>query len=267
MPEGHTIHRLAQDHHKWFAEQKLTASSPQGRFSDGAKKLSGKVLSKVHAHGKHLFYDWGSSTLHIHLGLYGKFRTHKLPPPEPRGAVRLRVIGDDRAFDLNGPTACELLTKAEYKALRERLGEDPLRDDADPDVAWQKICRSRSAIGGLLLNQAVIAGIGNVYRAEILFLLGIHPATPGNTLTREEFDDIWKLTSDLLKIGKRYNKIIVSDPKDVGKPRSRMTGAERLLIYKKKFCGTCETQVDILKIAARKMYACPVCQPERDGGM
>lgn len=264
MPEGHTIHRLAQDHNKWFAGQKLTASSPQGRFSEGAKKLSGKVLGKVHAHGKHLFYDWGKSTLHIHLGLYGKFRIHKLPPPEPRGAVRIRVVSEERAFDLNGPTACELLTKTEIAALLDRLGEDPLRDDADPDVAWTKISRSRSAIGGLLLNQAVIAGIGNVYRAEILFLLGMHPATKGNTLTRGEFDEIWKLTTDLLKIGKRYNKIIVANPDEVGKPRSKMNRTERLLIYKKKFCGKCETQVDILNIAARKIYACPVCQPERE---
>lgn len=264
MPEGHTIHRLAQDHDKWFAGQKLIALSPQGRFSDGAQKLSGKVLQKVNAHGKHLFYDWGHSILHIHLGLYGKFRNHKNTLPEPRGAVRLRVIGQDQAFDLNGPTACELLTKSQLATLRARLGEDPLRDDADPDIAWHKISRSRSAIGGLLLNQAVIAGIGNVYRAEILFLLGLHPSTPGNTLTRTEFDDIWNLTTDLLKIGKRFNKIIVSDPKDVGKPRSKMTRAERLLVYKKEFCGMCETPIDVLKIAARKMYACPVCQPERD---
>lgn len=264
MPEGHTIHRLADDHNKWFAGQKLLASSPQGRFADGARKLTGKTLKKVHAHGKHLFYEWGQSTLHIHLGLYGKFRQHTNPPPEPRGAVRLRVIGDKQAFDLNGPTACELLTKKEYAALQDRLGEDPLQDDADPDIAWDKIHRRRSAIGQLLLDQSVIAGVGNVYRAEILFLLGIHPSTKGRDLKRKEFDRIWKLTVSLLKIGKRYNSIIIADPKDVGKPRSRMNRTERLLVYKKTDCTKCGAPVEIAKLAARKLYFCPVCQPERD---
>lgn len=263
MPEGHTIHRVAEDHNKWFAGQTLKATSPQGRFTDGAKILNGKLLSRVHAHGKHLFYEWGNSTLHIHLGLYGKFRRHKTPPPEPRGAVRLRVVGEDRAFDLNGPTACELLSGTEFQKLRSRLGEDPLRDDADPEIAWQKISRSRSAIGQLLLNQSVIAGVGNVYRAEILFLLRLHPSIRGNELTRSEFDDIWELTVRLLKIGKRYNKIIITNPDDVGKPRSKMNSSERLLIYKKPHCTVCETAVDVWQLASRKIYACPVCQPER----
>lgn len=264
MPEGHTIHRLAADHTKWFAGQKLQALSPQGRFTEGAEQLSGKVLKHVKAHGKHLLYEWGRSTLHIHLGLYGKFRKHKTPPPEPRGAVRLRAIGEQFAFDLNGPTACELLTKAEVKKLRERLGDDPLRNDADPDRVWEKLSRSRSAIGQQLLNQAVIAGVGNVYRAEILFLLGIHPATRSNTLSRSEFDAMWNLTVDLLKVGVKHNRIIVADPKEVGKPRSRMNRNERLLVYKKPNCGTCETPISIDTIGARKIYYCPACQPERD---
>ena len=153
-------------------------------------------------------------TLHIHLGLYGKFRRHKSPPPEPRGAVRLRVVGGEKAFDLNGPTACELLSQPKVNALLNRLGVDPLRDDADPEKAWDRIRRTRSPIGTVLMNQAIIAGVGNVYRSEILFLLRIHPERPANTFSRDEFDGLWKLTVDLLKIGKRYNRIIIADPKD-----------------------------------------------------
>jgi endonuclease-8 len=147
MPEGHTIHRLAADHHRDFVGQSLSVSSPQGRFTAGARKLSGRTLTAVAAHGKHLLYDWEGNTLHVHLGLYGKFRRHKSPPPEPRGAVRLRVIGEEKAFDLNGPTACELLTKQGVRALLDRLGADPLRDDADPDKAWDRISRTRLPIG------------------------------------------------------------------------------------------------------------------------
>lgn len=165
------------------------AAVSRTRFQDEAKKLSGRKLREVTAHGKHLFYHWNRNLVaHIHLGLYGKFRVHKNPPPEPRGAVRVRMIGKKKSFDLNGPNCCELITGKEHDELRLRLGEDPLRKDASSETVWQKVQNSRSAIGSLLLNQSVIAGVGNVYRAEILFLLGIHPQRPAKEIGRETFD-------------------------------------------------------------------------------
>ena len=262
MPEGHTIHRVAADHNRDFAGQELIVSSPQGRFRAGAKKLNGRLLTSVDAHGKHLLYDWDGRTLHIHLGLYGKFRRHKSPPPPPRGAVRLRVVGEDKAFDLNGPTACELLSAAEVTKLTDRLGVDPLRDGADTEKVWDRIRRSRSPIGTLLMNQNVIAGVGNVYRSEILHLLQMHPERKANSLSRSEFDELWELTVKLLHIGKRYNRIIIADPDDIGKPRSRMNRQERLLVYKKATCTSCESQIKSWKLAARLIFACPVCQPQ-----
>ncbi|MEM6331080.1 MAG: DNA-formamidopyrimidine glycosylase family protein, partial [Planctomycetota bacterium] len=75
MPEGHTIHRLARDHNRDLAGQKLRVSSPQGRFEEGAAQLDGRKLIDVDAHGKHLGYRFtGGHVVHIHLGLYGKFR-------------------------------------------------------------------------------------------------------------------------------------------------------------------------------------------------
>lgn len=262
MPEGHTIHRIAADHNRDYSGQRLAVSSPQGRFTSGAKTLNGRILTAVDAHGKHLFYDWEGRKLHIHLGLYGKFRRHKCPPPEPRGAVRLRVVGDQQAFDLNGPTACELLSKPKLQAVLDRLGVDPLRDDADPDKAWDRIRRTLSPIGTVLMNQNIIAGVGNVYRSEILHLLNIHPERKAKTLARSEFDALWTLTVDLLRIGKRYNRIIVADPEIVGKSRSQMNRSERLLVYKKEFCSRCETPIQSWQLAARKVFACPMCQPE-----
>ena len=261
MPEGHTIHRLADDHNRDFAGQRLQVLSPQGRFDDGAKLLNGQMLKSVEAFGKHLFYRWDKQTLHLHLGLYGKFRRHTLPLPEPRGQVRLRVIGEKLAFDLNGPTACELLTASEVASLKNRLGADPLRADSDPDVAWKKISRSRSSIGTLLMDQSVIAGVGNIYRSEILYLLGIHPSRQGNTLSPSEFQSIWDLAVSLLKIGKRYNRIITTTPEDIGKSRTRMNREERLWIYKKPACIRCNTPIQSWKIAARTVFACPTCQP------
>ncbi len=261
MPEGHTIHRLARDQRKDFKGQKLKVSSPQGRFAAEAKQLSGRVLEAIEAHGKHLCYRWsGDHYLHIHLGLYGKFRRHASPPPEPRGQVRLRVVGKEQAFDLNGPNTCELLTRQEWSTIQNRLGPDPLRKDSDSEQAWQRIKRSRAAIGTLLLNQAVIAGVGNIYRSEVLHLLGIHPECPGQSLTREEFDTLWTTLVKLLEIGVKYNRIIVADPADVGRPRSRMNREERLLVYKKPHCGRCDEAIESWLLGSRKVFACPKCQ-------
>lgn len=261
MPEGHTIHRVARDHQKQFVGQQPAVSSPQGRFRRGASQLTGRELLRVEAHGKHLFYYWaGEVALHIHLGLYGRFRAHRAPPPEPRGAVRLRVVGEERAFDLHGPTACELLEEPALSALRDRLGQDPLRSDQDPEQVWRRISRSRAAMGTLLLNQSVIAGIGNVYRAELLFQHGIHPERPGKTVSRTEFDALWETLVRWMRVGVRYNRIITADAAAIGKTPGRMKRGERLMIYKKQTCGSCGSAVQSWLQAARTIYACETCQ-------
>ena len=141
MPEGHTIHRLAARHAELFAGDKVHAASPQGRFAEGAARLSGTVLEGTEAYGKHLLHHYaGELTLHVHLGLYGKFTDGPGEPPAPVGQVRLRLASDRHWLDLRGPTACELLTPPEVAALRDRLGPDPLRADADPERAYARIC-------------------------------------------------------------------------------------------------------------------------------
>ena len=261
MPEGHTIHRIARDHTRDLVGQKIKVSSPQGRFAEGAKILNGSELVSIEAHGKHLCYRWsGAKLLHVHLGLYGKFRRHKSPAPEPRGQVRIRMVGQAKTIDLNGPTACDVISKKEWTAIQNRLGPDPLRADADPDALWDRMRKSRSAVGTLLLNQAVISGVGNVYRSEVLHLLGIHPETPGHSLSRNEFEQLWKALTDLLKIGVRYNRIIIADPADIGKSRGKMKRDERLLVYKREFCSRCDSPIESWILGARKIFACPKCQ-------
>lgn len=271
MPEGHTIHRVARDHDKLFAGERLKASSPQGRFEEEAAMLSGRRLRGVEAIGKHLFYEWAPrhgakkpNIVHVHLGLYGKFRLHKTRRdgawPEPRGAVRLRIEGGDAAFDLNGPNRCELIDAAERERHFDRLGPDPLRDDADPERAWRRISRSKAGIGTLLMNQEVVAGVGNIYRSEVLHLLAIHPERAGKDVNRREFDLVWERLVELMRIGVKHNRIIISDPADIGKPRGRMTRDERLRIYKKERCPDCGTAVTEWTLGGRKVFACEACQ-------
>ena len=266
MPEGHTVHRIAADHHRFFAGQRMVVQSPQGRFAEEADQLNGKRLESVTAHGKHLFYQFTGRRkkdrlrIHIHLGLYGKFRLHKNPLPEPRGAVRLRMIGQDRSFDLNGPNQCKLISEADHQQLMSRLGQDPLSESANPEVAWIRISKSRAAIGTLLLNQSIIAGIGNIYRAEILHLCEVHPERKGNEIQRATFDKIWETTVRLMQTGLKYNRIITVDRASVDKPLSRLRRDERLLCYKKERCTQCNSSIRKWELGSRSIFACEGCQ-------
>lgn len=262
MPEGHVIHRIARDHHERFSGRRLRVNSPQGRFAREADQLDGKVLRRTEAFGKHLFYHWqGRQIVHVHLGLYGRFRDRPSPPPPPEGEVRLRVIARHAAFDLNGPNRCELLDAESVKKILARLGPDPLRNESDPERAWHRIRRSRAPIGSLLLDQSVIAGAGNIYRADVLFETAVHPMRPGNSLDQSEFDRIWKTLTRFMHWGLKYNRIVNAQPACVGKPRARMSRQEALLVYKKEKCLRCQGPVQSWELAGRVIYACPVCQP------
>jgi len=266
MPEGHTVHRLARDHASWFVGQSLDISSPQGRFENEAAVIDRQRLVSVEAHGKHLFYLFDNHHhLHIHLGLYGKYRVYKhsadAPVPEPRGAVRLRMIGQERIVDLNGPNQCELLDDDAVAGIHARLGPDPLRAGDDPSPAWKRISKSRTSIGQLLMDQSVIAGIGNIYRTELLWRVGLHPLTPGNAVTRRQFNTIWKLACELLAIGVKHNRIITVDIKKIGKTASKLVAGERLNIFAQTTCPTCGGGVEKFVLATRRAYLCSRCQP------
>jgi endonuclease-8 len=262
MPEGHTIHRLALDHRALFAGHVVSVSSPQGRFAAEAVRLDERVLLDVEAYGKHLFYDFGGGDLvHVHLGLFGGFTVHAPPPPAPKDTVRLRISGLQATVDLIGATECRLIDPSVRDAVVARLGPDPLRRDAKPDRAFAKLQRRRTPVGAALMDQSVVAGVGNVYRAEVLNVLGIHPLLPANELTKEQFDELWKLLVGWLRHGVKDRVIITVDPKVVGKPRSRIRKGEALWVYKQDRCRRCGTEVRRWDLSGRWAYACETCQP------
>lgn len=265
MPEGHTIHRAARLQSVALGTGPITVRSPQGRFSDGADLLDGKRIESIDAAGKHLFHCWeDGSVLHIHLGLFGKFRTHrKQPYPEPSTNARLTMIGDSAVY-LSGPTVCEVLTPEEADDIRMRLGPDPLDAEADPERFFASLDRRSIPISAALLDQAAIAGVGNVYRAELLFLSGIHPDRPAKDTTDAERADLWKRSVGLLAIGERLGRIVTVDADEVGsQPVRDIPAGERLYVYKRAGdpCRRCGTEIRSWDMRGRTVWACPTCQP------
>jgi endonuclease-8 len=263
VPEGHTLHRLARLHQRKFGRRPVAVSSPQGRFADGAAIVNGRALRRATAYGKHLFHHYeGGPIVHVHLGLYGSFTDADVPMPLPVGEVRMRMAGADFGTDLRGPTACEVLDEAQVDAVIARLGPDPLRKDADPASARKRIVKSQRPIGGLLMDQAVIAGVGNVYRSELLFRHGISPYRPGKDLTADEFDALWTDLVELMGIGYRRGKICVVRPEhDHGAP-SYGKGRPRTYVYRRAGdpCRVCGTPVLTAVLEARNVFWCPSCQ-------
>lgn len=258
MPEGHTIHRAARDHRRAFSGQKLSVTSPQGKFSEGASLLDSKSCQTVEAIGKHLLYRFqNSSALHIHLGLFGRIRKNPLPLQPPKGEVRVRLVSKTHFVDINGPNICEVLDKSGVDALFKRIGPDVLRADANPEISFQKIQRSGLPIGQLIMDQSIMAGIGNIYRTEILWRQAIHPEIPGQAISRHTFDRIWDDAAYLLDIGMKKNAIVTVDAQLFSKKRS----SEKYNIFGAESCPKCKGDVRRLEINKRRAFVCDTCQP------
>jgi len=273
MPEGHTLHRLALDLAAAFAGRPLRVTSPQGRFETEARQLDGQVLEGADAWGKQLFLEFpGERYIRIHLGLYGKLllSSYAAAPPEPVGQVRLQLIGPPvegaTYADLRGATACDLMTQAQVDAVVARLGPDPLREDADPERAWARISRARGPIGGLLMNQEVLAGVGNVYRAELLYRHRIDPMRPGNTLTHRQWRAMWDDLVVLMREGVAVNRIDTvrpeHTPEAMGRPPRKDDHGGEVYVYRRtgQPCLVCGTPVRTAVLQARNLFWCPRCQ-------
>jgi endonuclease-8 len=271
MPEGHTIHRIARDHGKLLAGRTVRVSSPQGRFDVDARRVDAAVLERIEPYGKHLFYRWSTGEVgHVHLGLFGKYRVqHTDHSPEPVGQVRMRLQtepNEDRntyvTIDLAGPTACSIDPPSVRKDILARLGPDPIRRGSKPAAMIERIERSSRGIGDLLMDQSVVAGIGNVYRAEALFVAGIHPLRSGTNCDRAELEALWATAQGMLRQGVKDGRIVTVSRDDLGIPPGvRVKRGEATYAYKRDRCLLCGDEIQRIQIANRTSYHCPTHQP------
>lgn len=332
MPEGHSVHRIARQFARNFVGRPVAASSPQGRFAEGAALLDGRIVESVQAVGKQMFLQAeGELWLRVHLGLYGawdfsgeilvdptiasangrmgqtnqrgtdlddtpilddagenslasigaprKTRVHvrmseatkgladegvQWPPPVV-GQVRLRLLTDATCADLRGPTACVLQTPDEMLATVAKLGPDPLVGDVqEGEERFVTAVRRRGVpIALLLMDQSVVSGIGNVYRAEMLFRARLDPHTPGRDVAEEVVRGLWWDWVRLLAIGVETGQMMTMDDLTPEKYRAAMAHRDdRHWVYHRAGlpCRVCGTDIVLEEIGARKLYWCPRCQ-------
>lgn len=313
MPEGHTIHRLARAMTAAFGGSRVRLSSPQGRFETEAAFLDGWCFTRAEAVGKHLFLPFAPSPdseprhfIHVHLGLYGSWTfsgsnevlsAHAIGAPRrarevgadvgwasvvPGPNVRLRIRGEFALADLTGPNQCRVVDAAQKAAIVAKLGPDPLRADANPDDFVARIKKSRKAIGQLLMEQSVCAGIGNIYRAELLFRARLNPYVPGRDLSVPLVRDMWRDLVPLMEYGVKTGRIVTTQPEHRSRHASLNERAvpvyqngdddpnaipreESFYVYHRQGlpCRLCDTTIREAEMAGRNLFWCPTCQRPR----
>lgn len=331
MPEGHSVHRIARQFDRNVVGRAVAASSPQGRFAEGASLIDGREAVGVRAVGKQMFLEFEDALwLRVHLGMYGAWdfsgeilldptiasangrmgqtnqrgtllgepvmdeagenlltsigaprrarghvrmseQTSARPdddlewPPPIVGQVRLRLLTEVTCADLRGPTACQLQTPDEVQATIAKLGPDPLVDDVagSEDRFTAVVRRKPTPIGLLLMDQNVVSGIGNVYRAELLFRARLNPHTSGRDVPEEIVRGLWRDWARLLSVGVETGQMMTMDDLDPLQWRSAMANRDdRHWVYHRAGlpCRVCGTAVLLEEMGARKLYWCPSCQ-------
>ncbi|MFM8927721.1 MAG: Fpg/Nei family DNA glycosylase [Rhodoluna sp.] len=262
MPEGHSVQRTANWFNKHLAGTKIKVDSPQGRFSESAKLVNNRRLLTARAIGKQLFLDFDNQqTVRVHLGIYGKWRYFESIETESIGQVRARFFNKNHLADLRGPTVCEVIPTDEVAHHERRLGPDPTNPDPrklNQQRFIQRVLSSKSAIGLLLMNQSVISGVGNVYRAELLFRARVSPHRLGIELSEGQALEIWQDAVKLMKIGVAKGFMVTREEQ----LSSKKIHDERNYVYKREGlkCLRCKGKVVLEVMASRKLYYCPGCQ-------
>ena len=261
MPEGHTVHRFACEQQELIG-LRLTVTSPQGRFAHQAALLDRHLLLGVEAWGKHLLHHFeGGHHLHIHLGMQGKLLrdvTGRRPLPQAR--VRLEAPAVGVAWELVAPSRCEVLDDDRVAGLLAGLGPDPLRDDTDAETVLRRLAGDGREIGEVLLDQSVLAGAGNVFRAEVLHACRIHPRRPASALSAAERSCLWETLRHMMEVAVEEGRILTV-PAQEGVDRATLAETEARYVYKQERCRRCGTAVETATIGGRTSYACPTCQP------
>lgn len=186
-------------------------------------------------------------------------------PPDPVGQVRVRLLNETVCADLRGPTACEVLSPEEVNLVLQRLGPDPANANTEEERARfiERAAKKRTPIGLVLMDQSVVAGIGNVYRAELLFRAALNPHTPANALSESTLNALWDDWAKLLDIGITVGQMITVDGLEGAAYRRALVDRnERHWVYKLEGtpCERCGTNIALEEMGNRKLYWCPGCQ-------
>lgn len=262
MPEGDTIFRAAARLRPVLEGQPVARARARWERIDAAS-LVGRTITKVEARGKHLlfFFDDGRA-LHSHMGMTGSWHIYRLGEPWQKPEQRAAIVleGAEYLVVCFTPKTLELLSAAGVKRHPhlQRLGPDLLSEEFDEQAALAGFrARPTTPIGEAVMNQTLAAGVGNVYKSEVLFLLHHHPLTPVGMLSDDE----------ILELLRKSRELMLQNLD--GKPRTTRHALDRRRYWtygrSGEPCFICGAAIQVVRQGdlGRTTYFCPQCQPSR----
>lgn len=259
MPEGDTVwqaaHRLDEALHGAIVTR-FDLRVPRAATAD----LRGETVHEVVARGKHLLHRIGDYTLHTHLKMEGEWHVYRPGERWRRPGFRARaIVGTERSeavgFDLG---VVELIRTADEPKVVGYLGPDPLSEDWDPETAAARLAADTRPIHVALQDQRNIAGFGNEYASELLFLRGIHPLTPAN---ETDAPALVALGARTIRANReRVNRTFTGD--------TRSGRTDWVYGRERRACLRCGAPIRSMMLGAdptreRNVFWCPNCQPEQ----
>lgn len=233
-----------------------------------SRRVRGREIVGIERRGKNIVIRLsGDGVLAVNLGMTGRLLPSAAGGGEPSGtrhpAVRFGlddgetlVFDDTRRFG-----TLECLSSEEWLVRSQRMGPEPLAEAFTCEALWRGLRPSRSPIRSWLLDQRKIAGVGNIYANEALFLAGVHPARRARTLTRKEACALHKGVQVVLQRAIEAGGTTLRDYRDASGARGRY--ATRLAVYGRdgEPCLGCESDVQRAVFGGRSAFYCPTCQP------
>jgi endonuclease VIII len=279
LPEGDTIFRAARTLHRALAGRSVTAFESElpalNRVHEDAP-LTGRTIEGVNAVGKHLLMHFsGGLVLRTHMRMNGSWHIYRAGERwrRPRRDMRIRIrAGEFDAVGFNIPVA-EFTSEpalSRHHDLRA-LGPDLLADEFPLAEAMQRMRRqATAAIADALINQRVVAGLGNVYKSEILFICRINPFVPVREVSDADLTTVLDTSRRILRANVSEDLAPMTTYGGYRRTTRRASPRERLWVYGRARlpCRRCATPIRAVKqgVDARLTYWCAVCQPGRSAG-
>jgi endonuclease VIII len=285
MPEGDTIYRAARALQKALGGKVVTGFetglAKLGRVNDDAP-LAGRVVEKVESRGKWcLIFFSGDLILVTHMLMSGSWHLYRTGERWRMRRDSMRIVirtADWEAVGFNVPVAeFHTARSLERSSQVSKLGPDVLSDEFTVEGGVARLAvyaaeNPEAEIAVVLLNQRVLAGLGNVYKSEVAFAAGVNPFRAMRTITLREMEA-------MVDVAQRYMKANVADGKGEGivtysgnrRTTRAMDREERLWVYRRQGqeCRRCGAAVMMRKqgAQARSTYWCPECQPWVEEGI
>ena len=272
MPELPEVTVIAEDVRSLAAGKEVTRAAifrddvSNAGVEGFGEKLVGKTLEGTGRRGKIITLDFGDVVGVVHLVISG--RVLRLPEWREPDKIHTAIVefgGEEPLvlaftrlwlgyFDLYDPEGVE------DHPLLKRLGPDPFSEEFTPEYL-QDVFRRKAAIKGLLLDQSVVSGLGNIYVDEVLFEAKVHPTRKANTLTPREIEAIHFATRDILGRAIEARGTTFDSYHDAFGETGKFQHQLKVFTHAGEPCPVCGTEIQKLRVAGRGTHVCPVCQP------